>query len=513
MSSNKEGTISSWKDLRNVVKKLPIPEAVYMRESELELDKRGHQVFGICPYHSDMRVGNFAIGGPHNGFKCFACGESGDLINLIMTLDEVSFKEALLIIAVEQGILTKEDAEKFQEESRPTKIQVAINLQMENTSNPYIELDEEQIDNRHAVYSLLSQGDAIVNDYADVMGLQKGKRLSEEHYRQLSEERGLTDEQIEEAGFFTMKQGYSHLAVLYLRLFEEYGHFPNVLNVPGFYRLTNGLTINHVKRLDGSIVEYSDLGIEDQHYWFIDTIDALGIPIRNEEGYIVAIQLRPDDSTYGGKYIWLSSTHATGRGKKSHGLSAGAQQDFMVPDSWNSSHLFITEGKFKSMAITDQLRSASISLQGVNTFRGIGERINRLSDSHVQDVKKVIIAFDADLAFNSAVMKAVVNMSEKELAEYEVSVAIWDYFYGKGIDDYFLNEAPIDSMTQISVEDLKHVMQVLDDRFPQITGSSMEEREQVKEEREEIFFYWLSIKYPDLRLHPSRRILQDTVTN
>jgi DNA primase len=38
----------------------------------------------MCPFHTDIKRGNFTVwGDPKSGFKCFACGVSGDLIDFM----------------------------------------------------------------------------------------------------------------------------------------------------------------------------------------------------------------------------------------------------------------------------------------------------------------------------------------------------------------------------------------------------------------------------------------------
>lgn len=495
--------IDSWNELKDVVNSVPIETAAYIREDQLDLSKRGYQLFGICPFHSDERVGNFALGGPHNGFKCFACGKSGDIIDLVMKIDGVGFKQALVTTAVDLDIMLPEDADKFIGRGQPTYIK-EIKRTVEDSSGPYIELDEEQIAWRDAVYSLFSQGDAIVNPVAKDFGLKKKERLSNKHYYHLKEVRGLSDEQIKEAGFFTMKRNYKWLPILYYRLYEEKGYSPNTLNVPGFWRIKDGLTISNMKRPDGTTIDFNKEEHEEQYYWFTDTIDALGIPIRDTNGRITAIQLRPDDENYGGKYIWFSSTFATGKDKKIDGLSAGAQQDVTIPKEWNTPNVFITEGKFKSLAIAKVFRSSSISLQGVNTFKDIGEKIDKLNSAHKKDVENIIVAFDADLSFNDAVINAVTKMVNDELTEYNVHIAIWDHLYGKGIDDLINNgHLTENTIVRITPEELTYIKKKLNRLHPLKRNTNKKEN---KEKREQSFYKWLRQKHPQVKLHSSRSL-------
>lgn len=502
--STKVHKIDSWSSLKDAVRNYPIEKAAYIREGQLELRKLGYQLFGICPFHTDERVGNFALGGPHNGFKCFACGKSGDLIDLVMRIDGVGFKKSLTIAAVDLDIMTREEADKFTSDGKPAYYKELIDRETE-ASNPYIELDEQQIKWRDAVYTLLSQGDSIVNPVAEEFGLEGGERLSNKHYYQLREERGLTDEQITEAGFFTMKRDYQWLHILYYRLFEEYGLPPNALNVPGFFRLKEGLELSTLRRPDGTIIDFELMGYGKQDYWFMRANDALGIPIRDTDGRITAIQLRPDGEGTGGKYIWFSSTYATGKKNMIDGLSAGAQHDISIPNEWNTPHVFITEGKFKSLAINKVFRSTSISLQGVNTYNGINDKIENIKKNHTKDVENIIVAFDSDLSFNDAVMNAVVDMVNKELTDYNVYIAVWDHLYGKGIDDFIdAGNLTKDSIVRIKPEVFIELKEELNKRYPLSNDADAEEKRENRAKREERFYEWLKEEHPHMKLHPSR---------
>lgn len=55
-----------------------------------------HNWNGLCPFHSDKRMGSFVINKSTGSFKCFSCGEAGgDIIAFHMRTKGVAFKEAL----------------------------------------------------------------------------------------------------------------------------------------------------------------------------------------------------------------------------------------------------------------------------------------------------------------------------------------------------------------------------------------------------------------------------------
>lgn len=492
-----------WTNLKRAVLAVPIREAALIRASALVLERHGHQLFGICPFHSDRRVGNFALGGPHNGFKCFACGEFGNIIDLVMVLDGLSFRKALIQTAIELELLTEAEAQAFTKQGATPVLKERESSRWVS-QDPYVELDAIQIEYRHAVYSLLAEGPAIVNPVADQFGYQQQERLSPTHMHQLKEERGLTDKQIADAGFFTLTADYAYLGILYLRLYQETGLPPNSLHIPGFWRLENGLIVDRMRLSDGRTYDFELFGGGSQYYWFFDPIDALGIPIRDTAGNIIAIQLRPDQEGKGGKYVWLSSTHATGQSGKIDGMSAGAPHDVTYPEKWTTNHVFVTEGKFKSLAIANTFRSPAISLQGVNTSRGLTDDLSALQAVHDKPIENVIVAFDADLSFNDAVLRTLIKMVETELTDYAVYIAVWDYKFGKGIDDVLQNGYG-HTLVRITPDDLKGVRELLNKWHPTTdTNGNKRPIEVIQAERDNTFYNWLQHRHPEVVLHPSR---------
>ena len=64
----------------------------------LEMVRRGSRIFIRCPSpgHNDRNIGNCCL--THKGYKCFACGTSGGLIDLVMQSQNCDFTEALGLI-------------------------------------------------------------------------------------------------------------------------------------------------------------------------------------------------------------------------------------------------------------------------------------------------------------------------------------------------------------------------------------------------------------------------------
>ena len=58
---------------------------------------------GLCPFHTE-KTPSFSVHSSHQFYKCFGCGQSGDLFKFVMEIERISFFEALKLVAERNGI-------------------------------------------------------------------------------------------------------------------------------------------------------------------------------------------------------------------------------------------------------------------------------------------------------------------------------------------------------------------------------------------------------------------------
>ena len=66
--------------------------------SYIPLTKKGKNYFGACPFHPDSDP-SFCVSEQKQIYTCFSCKASGNVIHFVMNYENVSFKEAIKIIA------------------------------------------------------------------------------------------------------------------------------------------------------------------------------------------------------------------------------------------------------------------------------------------------------------------------------------------------------------------------------------------------------------------------------
>jgi DNA primase len=72
---------------------------------------------GLCPFHNE-KTPSFSVHSGHQFYKCFGCGVAGDVLKFVMELEQISFYEALKLLAERNGIPMPKRADYSDAETR-----------------------------------------------------------------------------------------------------------------------------------------------------------------------------------------------------------------------------------------------------------------------------------------------------------------------------------------------------------------------------------------------------------
>src|SRR5512146_1803189 len=70
----------------------------------IKLRKSGAQNYtGLCPFHAE-KTGSFSVHATRQFYHCFGCGVSGDVFSFVQKIENVTFPEAVRLVAQKAGI-------------------------------------------------------------------------------------------------------------------------------------------------------------------------------------------------------------------------------------------------------------------------------------------------------------------------------------------------------------------------------------------------------------------------
>jgi DNA primase len=92
----------------------------------VKLKKSGAQNFsGLCPFHSE-KTPSFNVHPTRQFYHCFGCGASGDVFAFIQKVENVSFPEAVRIVAQKSGVPLPKITYSSPEEARNAEMRTAL---------------------------------------------------------------------------------------------------------------------------------------------------------------------------------------------------------------------------------------------------------------------------------------------------------------------------------------------------------------------------------------------------
>lgn len=78
-------------------------DIVGLISERIKLTKAGKHYKGLCPFHTE-KTPSFTVSPELQIFKCFGCGESGDVFSFLEKYEGMEFIEALRYLAARVGV-------------------------------------------------------------------------------------------------------------------------------------------------------------------------------------------------------------------------------------------------------------------------------------------------------------------------------------------------------------------------------------------------------------------------
>jgi len=92
----------------------------------VKLKKSGAQNFsGLCPFHNE-KTGSFSVHATRQFYHCFGCGASGDVFSFVQKIENITFPEAVRVVAQKLGIPLPKVTYSNPEEAREARQRGAL---------------------------------------------------------------------------------------------------------------------------------------------------------------------------------------------------------------------------------------------------------------------------------------------------------------------------------------------------------------------------------------------------
>ncbi len=185
-------TNKTWEDVTAEVKeRLDIVDVVSQR---VILKKKGNNYWGCCPFHNE-KTPSFSVNPSKGIYKCFGCGEGGDVLSFLMKTQNQSFIDVIREQAERLGIELPTSQEKYNEnKSQKSEILAVIDFACEYYMK---NLYSDTTSAKKALQYLHNRGitDEIISEYRlgyaanDYEALQK--KIDENFSKEIQQKAGL----------------------------------------------------------------------------------------------------------------------------------------------------------------------------------------------------------------------------------------------------------------------------------------------------------------------------------
>ncbi len=167
--------------------------------SYVRLTKKGSNYFGLCPFHSE-KTGSFSVTPSKQMFYCFGCHEGGNVISFIQKYENMTFPEAVRLLADRAGMKLPESTdERARERENRRSLLLAVNK--EAGKYYYAQLRSEAGSRGMEYFKNRGLSDETMQKF----GLGFARSSRDETFRYLKS-KGYTDDVLLESGLFNHRE-------------------------------------------------------------------------------------------------------------------------------------------------------------------------------------------------------------------------------------------------------------------------------------------------------------------
>jgi len=121
---NSNSTLTSSDNFKETLKQQA--DIVRIVGDYVKLKKAGAQNFsGLCPFHAE-KTPSFSVHATRQFYHCFGCGESGDVFTFVQKVENITFPEAVRLLAQKLGVPMPKVSFSSPAEARDAQVRMAL---------------------------------------------------------------------------------------------------------------------------------------------------------------------------------------------------------------------------------------------------------------------------------------------------------------------------------------------------------------------------------------------------
>lgn len=167
--------------------------------SYVRLNKKGGNYFGLCPFHNE-KTGSFCVSPSKQMFYCFGCHVGGNAITFIQKYENMTFTEAVRMLADRAGMKLPESGGKEARERENRRMQL---LEINKEAGKYYYAQLRSAEGRRGMEYFKKRG--LSDETMQRFGLGFARSSTDETFRYLKS-KGFSDEMLRESGLFIYRE-------------------------------------------------------------------------------------------------------------------------------------------------------------------------------------------------------------------------------------------------------------------------------------------------------------------
>jgi len=328
----------------------------------VRLRQRGGQnLIGLCPFHKE-KTGSFSVHQERQFFHCFGCGASGDVYTFLQKIENITFPEAVRMVADKLGVPMPKVTYASPEEARQAKMRGAL-LDVHERACAFFQEQLKRPEAAHAREYLKSRGlgAAIISEFRIGFAPDRGFILRDALSREFDEE------VLRESGLLSWKDR-EKLSVVSVQLSDRLSVASSQLPVE------NGLLATAYSRFRNRVI----------------------FPICNEQGKVIAFTGRTlaDDEKAGPKYLNSPETLIYSKSRVLFNLDKAKEAIRQLGYS------ILVEGQMDCISVYSAGFKNVIASSGTAFTEPQARLLGRFS-------KKIVVNFDPDTAGAAAAERSL----------------------------------------------------------------------------------------------------------